>query len=158
MKHLIRMGFLAALVASSAAVVYAQTSRMYPWWDGPIAKDLGLTEEQITQIRATVRESRSAMTQLRAAVDTAETDLKNAMNSDPVDARKANETIDKVVNARADLLRAVSQMSLKLRLTLTAAQWQELQKRQPQRAIPLMQRGGARRANRAAPDPPMDHQ
>lgn len=158
MITLTRIPVIALLIASASTIVFAQAPGMYPWWDGPIAKDLGLSDEQTKQIRVTVRESRGAMIQLRAAVEAAETELKSAMNNDPVDSRKASETIEKVVTARADLMRAVSQMSLKLRLILTAAQWQELQKREPQRGMPRMQRGGGGmgRPNRKAPDAPMD--
>jgi Spy/CpxP family protein refolding chaperone len=146
MNSPMRIVLFACMFALASSCALAQAPGTYPWWNGAIAKDLGLSEEQTRQIRATVRDSRSLMNQLRAAVETAEAELKNAMNEDPVDVRKSNDAIEKVVKARADLMRAVSQMSVKLRLVLTAAQWQELQKRQPQRAIarsPLRRRSPA---------------
>ncbi|HEV8131418.1 MAG TPA: periplasmic heavy metal sensor [Acidobacteriota bacterium] len=124
----LRVLLLLLLMSSST---WAQGPGMFPWWDGPIIKDLGLSEEQTRQIRATVDESRDRMIMLREAVMIAELELKSEMDKTQVDARKAGESIEKVVAARAALTRAVSQMSLKLRMTLTASQWQELQRRQP---------------------------
>lgn len=104
---------------------------MFPWWDSPLAKDLNLTDDQTKQIRATVQEYRSRLIDLRGAVEKAELNLEDQFNEDNVDARKANDAIDKLVAARGDLTRAFSQMSLKLRGVLTADQWRELQKRRP---------------------------
>lgn len=132
-----------AMVLLFAGAAFSQIPGMIPWWDGPIVRDLGLSEEQSRQIRATVRESRSRLIQLRAAMETAEADLHDEMNEEKVDRQKAEAAIEKVVAARSDLTRAVSQMSLKLRMILTNEQWQELQKRQ--------QRMGP---NQPGPNPP----
>jgi Spy/CpxP family protein refolding chaperone len=114
-----------------------------PWWDGPIARDLGLSDEQNKQIREVVRASRTRLIELGGAVQSAEADLRDEMNDEKVDSGKAEAAIEKVVTARAELTRAVSLMSLKLRMILTAAQWQELQKRQSRPAGgPGMRRPG----------------
>ena len=102
------------------------------WWDQPIARDLGLSEEQNRQIRAIVSESRDRLIQLRGAVDSAEGALRDIMDEEKVDTRRAEAAIEKVVTTHADMMRAVSQMSLKLRVILTSAQWQELEKRESQ--------------------------
>ena len=115
----------------------AQVPGMFPWWEAPIRKDIGLSDEQNKQISATLSEMRPRMIQLRIAVENAEAGLKDEMDAVQVDPRKVNEAIEGVVAARAELMRAVAQMSLKLRLALSAAQWQELQKYQS--------RGGGRR-------------
>ena len=64
--------------------------------------------------------------------------------------------IDKVVGARAELMRNISQMSLRLRMILTAEQWRELQKRvrQPARdpAIRAPGAGGTGKSPVPAPD------
>src|ERR1700692_3879234 len=44
------------------------------------------------------------------------------------DQAKANEAINRLVTARAELTRAISQFSLKVRTVLTAQQWLEMQK------------------------------
>ncbi len=105
---------------------------MTAWWDQPIARDLGLSDEQNKQIRATVAESRDRLIQLRGAVDSAEAVLRDLMDEEKVDTRKAEAAIEEVVTTHADMMRAVSQMSLKLRVILTSAQWQELEKRESQ--------------------------
>ena len=118
-----------------------------PWWDRPIVRNLGLSDDQLTQVRAVVTESRPNLIQLRGAVKAAETALADAMSQDPVDTGTANGAIDKVVSARGDLMRAISQMSLKLRQILTSAQWQELRKRgtrQIMSSVGRRQRGAAR--------------
>ena len=119
----------AALLAASMPL-RAQIPGTWNWWDGPIDRDLNLNEEQNKQIRAIVRESRDHLIQLRGAVESAEAELRDEMNEDKVDSRKAEAAIERVVKSRSELMRAVSQMSLKLRLILTPAQWQELQKRE----------------------------
>lgn len=104
-----------------------------PWWDGALASDSNLTDGQRKQILQTRREFRSRMIDLRTAIDKAEADLAAAFNDDPVDPRKANEAIERLVTVRGDLFRATSQMELRMRSVLTAQQWQELQNRERQR-------------------------
>ncbi len=107
------------------------------WWDQPIVRDLGLSEEQNRKIRATVAESRDRLIDLRGAVDKAEAALRDIMDEDNVDLRRGQESIERVVAARAEMMRAVAQMSLKLRAILTSEQWQMLQKRESQPPPPL---------------------
>jgi Spy/CpxP family protein refolding chaperone len=110
---------------------------MTAWWDQPIVRNLGLSDEQNRQIRAIVRESRNRLIQLRDAVDNAEAVLRDAMDEESVDTRRAEAAIEQVVATHAEMMRAVSQMSLKLRIILTTAQWQELEKREVQPPPPL---------------------
>jgi Spy/CpxP family protein refolding chaperone len=110
---------------------------MTAWRDQPIVRDLGLSDEQNGQIRATVAESRDRLIQLRAAVDSAEAVLRDAMDQESVDVGRAQAAIGKVVTTHAEMMRAVAEMSLKLRVVLTYAQWQELQKRESQPPPPL---------------------
>ncbi len=107
------------------------------WWDQPIAQDLGLSDEQNRRIRATVAESRDQLIQLRNAADKAEAALEQIMNEDKTDLRRGQAAIDQVVATRAEMMRAVAQMSLKLRAILTSAQWQILQTRESQPPPPL---------------------
>ena len=110
-----------------------------PWWEGALASDIKLTDAQRKQILQTRREFRGRMFDLRTAVDKAEADLSAAFNEDPVDQKKANEAIDRLVAVRGELFRATSQMDLRMRSILTVEQWQELQNRQrprPDRSNP----------------------
>ena len=110
---------------------------MTAWWDQPIVRDLGLTDQQNSQIRETVAESRAHLTQLRATVDSAESLLHDLMDQEVVDFARAQAAIEQVVATRAEMMRAVALMSLKLRTILTYAQWQELGKRESQPPPPL---------------------
>ena len=124
----------ALLVLCAALPLMAQGPRgSFAWWDSPIAKDLNLSADQTKQIRETVKEYRAKLIDQRAAAEKAEGELDDLFNEGNVDQRKATESIDRLANARADLTRTVSQMSLRLRSVLTPDQWHELQKRAPMR-------------------------
>lgn len=110
----------------------AQTPRgIFNWWDTPIARDLNLSEAQRDQIRNTVRDYRSKLIDLRAAVDKAEIEVEDAFNEDTLDQQRATAAIDRLAAARGDMIRVFSQMSLKMRTVLTQEQWRELQSRRP---------------------------
>jgi Spy/CpxP family protein refolding chaperone len=131
--------------------------RERPWWDSPVVQDLNLTDAQQTDIRATVKEYRDRVADIRKAIESADRDLEAVFNSEnPVDQRKAGEAIDRLASARGDLTRTLSQMSLKLRTVLTAEQWQELRRRRPGRlGFPgAGRRGPGERPNRAPSAPP----
>jgi len=124
---------LLLLALLAAASLPAQMPKgIYAWWSRPeIARDLNLSPVQREQIRATVREYRPHLLNVRAAVNQAEQALADQFNSNPVNPAKANEAIERLVDARSDLTRTLTQLSLKLRLLLTEEQWQELQRRRP---------------------------
>ena len=107
-----------------------------PWWDRPVVRDLGLSEDQLRQIREIVRGSRDQLIQLRAAVRIAEGHLADAMSTEVVNERATAGSIEDVIRARGDLMRATSQMSLRIRQVLTYPQWQELRRREAQRILP----------------------
>lgn len=124
---------LLALTLLWGTILCAQMPRgIYAWWSRPqIARDLNLSPAQRAQIRATVQQYRPHLLNVRMAVNQAEQDLANQFDRNPVDPGKTNEAIDKLVDARSDLTRTLTQLSLKLRLVLTEQQWQELQRRRP---------------------------
>jgi|SRR5580692_9497365 Spy/CpxP family protein refolding chaperone len=124
---------LLALTLLWSTILCAQMPRgIYAWWSRPqIARDLNLSPAQREQIRATVQQYRPHLLNVRMAVNQAEEDLANQFNRNPVDPGKTNEAIDRLVDARSDLTRTLTQLSLKLRLVLTEQQWQELQRRRP---------------------------
>ncbi len=140
------------------------------WWDSPTVKDLNLTDDQTRTIRETVREYRARLIDQRAAAEKAEGDLEDLFNDGEVDQKRAGEAIDRLANARADLTRTMSQMSLRLRSVLTQDQWRELQRRAPLRrraqgqagpgdpdgAGTMMPKRGARSGGQQPPPPPQD--
>src|SRR5258708_5984871 len=83
---------------------------LYPWWSKPVAQELNLSFEQKRQVRETIKAYRPRLVELRVSVDRAEGDLEAQFNQQPVDARRANEAIDRLASARADLTRTLSQM------------------------------------------------
>ncbi len=103
---------LIGLMLLTVALACAQEPEMFAWWDRPIARNLNLSPEQEQQIRAAVREYRDRLIEQRAAVQIAEGNLRDLMNEDQVNEPKTREAIDKVVAARGELMRTVSQMTL----------------------------------------------
>lgn len=129
-----RIGLVLLLLAGWT--LWAQPPRgFYNWWDSPIAKDLNLSDDQIKQIRAVVREYRTRLIDARAAVEKAEAELEDAFNDESFSQARAGDTIERLVAARSELTRSFSQMSLRLRAVLTNEQWAELQKRRPRQVV-----------------------
>jgi len=124
---------LLALTLLCAAGLCAQMPRgIYAWWSKPeIARDLNLSPAQRQQIRATVQQFRPHLLNVRVSVNQAEEALAEEFNRNPVDPGKTNDAIERLVDARSDLTRTLTQLSLKLRLVLSEQQWQELQRRRP---------------------------
>jgi Spy/CpxP family protein refolding chaperone len=120
---------LIGLFVFCAALTWAQSPETTAWWDSPVVQNLNLSQDQQNQIRTRVREYRDRLIEQRAAVQKAEANLQDAMDEDQVNDGRAQEAIDRVVAARGDLLRSISQMSLRLRLVLTPEQWQTLKAR-----------------------------
>ncbi|MBL0158471.1 MAG: periplasmic heavy metal sensor [Bryobacterales bacterium] len=123
---------LALLVCLLGVPLLAQPPRgFFPWWDSPVAKDLNLSEDQTKQIRTVVREYRSKLIDQRAAVEKAEGEFEDQFNDELFDQRRAGDALERLITARGDMTRSLSQMSLRLRAVLTADQYKELQKRRP---------------------------
>jgi len=125
-----RYTFLALLLSMSLCAQMPKS--LYAWWSKPvIAKQLNLTNVQRQQIRSTVIQYRPHLIDIRAEVSKAEIDLQAQFDHDPVDQARANQAIERLIAARTDLTRTLSQMSLKLRTVLTEQQWHDLQRLRP---------------------------
>jgi Spy/CpxP family protein refolding chaperone len=111
------------------------------WWEGDVSKNANLSEAQQKQVLEIRKEFRPRMMDVQRAVNKADADLAAAFNEDAIDQAKANDAINRLATARAELTRTVSQFSLKLRTVLTAQQWQQLQGARP----PWPDRPGGRR-------------
>ena len=115
-----------------SCTVFAQMPKgFYAWWAKPVVKNLNLSQAQKQQIHSTVQQFRVHLIDVRAEVAKAEIELEDQFNRDPVDQQKANQAIERLIAARTDLTRTLSQMSLKLRMVLTEQQWHELQRLRP---------------------------
>jgi Spy/CpxP family protein refolding chaperone len=125
-----RYMFLALLLSMSLCAQMPKS--LYAWWSKPvIAKQLNLTNVQRQQIRSTVIQYRPHLIDIRAEVSKAEIDLQAQFDHDPVDQARANQAIERLIAARTDLTRTLSQMSLKLRTVLSEQQWHDLQRLRP---------------------------
>jgi Spy/CpxP family protein refolding chaperone len=145
---------LAMAVTVTAALAQPPPRGFFAWWDSPIVGDLNLKEDQHQQIREVVRSYRNKLIDQRSAMDKAEGDLEDVFNDEKIDQRKANDAVERLANARAEMSRTVSQMSLKLRSILTAGQWHELQKRMPKGPPPPFNRPEHGRPPRGQGQPP----
>lgn len=139
----------------------------FNWWDSPVAKDLNLSDDQMKQIRATVRDYRTRLIDARAAVEKAEAEMEDSFNDESFSQARAGDAIERLVAARSELTRSLSQMSMRLRAVLSNEQWTELQKRRPRQAVgdaimrEMQRRRGLdqqRRENRRQPGPPPQQQ
>jgi Spy/CpxP family protein refolding chaperone len=105
----------------------------FQWWDSPLANGLNLSEAQNKQIHSIVAEYRTRLIDLRANEQKAQGDFEDIFNDAPADQKRANDAIDRLSNARAEMTKVISQMSLKMRNVLTAEQWAQLRERQEER-------------------------
>ena len=123
---------LVMLFAAGATLFAQMPQSLYPWWGNKIiVKQLDLTPPQVRQIRAAVAEAQPHLLEVRAKVLRAEQNLEDQFNSDPVDQPKTNQALEQLIVARTDLTRSLTELSLKLRVLLTAQQWQQLQRLRP---------------------------
>ena len=143
---------LFAIGFAAPGILSAQPPRApFAWWDSPVAKSLDLTDLQYRQINTTVSEYRDKIKDLRGAVNKAEAELERVFNEETVDQRQASDAIDGLASARSELFKTTSQMDLKLRMVLTAQQWQTLQSQQRQGRGP----GSPRRRGPGGPKAPI---
>jgi Spy/CpxP family protein refolding chaperone len=119
------------LMLAIPVALCAQAPRSgFPWWESPMVNGLNLSTAQRDQIRSLSRQYRVRMFQVREAADKAENDLEVVFNQETVDQRQGDEAIDRLVKAKGEMTKAVSEMAMKRRAVLTTQQWQDLQKRQ----------------------------
>jgi Spy/CpxP family protein refolding chaperone len=122
-----------AMLLIAAGSLWAQMPKgIYSWWGRPeIRRDLNLSPQQERQIQAAVKQFRPHLIDVRSDVEKAEIELQAQFDRDPVDPARTNQAIGRLIEARSDLTRTLSELSLKLRLVLTERQWQQLQQRRP---------------------------
>jgi Spy/CpxP family protein refolding chaperone len=123
--------FLLICLLFSGTLSAQLPKRFYAWWSSPVAENLNLSVEQQRHVRNTLKEYRPHLQDIRTAVDAAEQDVEEQFNADPVDPQRVDKAIERLIAARAELTRTLTQLSLKLRTVLTHQQWEELQSRRP---------------------------
>lgn len=99
------------------------------WWNNSsMMAQLGLTDDQKSKIEKIYDNHKPNIASDSALLATQEAQLAALLAADPVDHNAVLAQIDRVAQARADLERANSGMSLEMREVLTASQWTQLQK------------------------------
>lgn len=120
-------------VVALAGALLAQRPPMATqyWWENKVAvNSLDLSEAQTKQLNSIQAAYVNRLMDLRGQVNRAESNLEDVFKQAPSDDLKAESAIDQYANARDNLTRELSRLSLKMRNVLTADQWQELLNRQ----------------------------
>jgi Spy/CpxP family protein refolding chaperone len=98
------------------------------WWENQrLAAAIGLSEEQVTDIRAAVYEHARRMIDLKAKVELAGLDLAETVNREQFDAAEVRAAYATFQNTRKALENERFEMLLAVRQILSSEQWSELQ-------------------------------
>jgi hypothetical protein len=99
------------------------------WWtNAALVARLGLTAEQMKKVEATFDQYRQAIVQNTTDLAREEAALERLLETDPLEPAKIiSPQIDRVIQARGELERTNSKMTLEMRQSLTRAQWVQLQ-------------------------------
>jgi len=125
---------LALLFVLMAGIALAQPPRAYfPWWESRFSEGIGLTEEQKGEIRDIQKKYRNLMIDERANVEKAEGNLSDLFSEDEIDDAATRAAVDRLVAARGEMTRLLTEMSVELRKVLTTGQWRALEQRRSER-------------------------
>lgn len=98
-----------------------------PWWRNPdLAAKVGLSAEQTKKIDQIFTDSKLQLIQMHAALEEEQVRLDAALNATPFDRSRAEVSIDKSADLRAELEKADAKMLLNIRTVLTPEQWTKL--------------------------------
>ena len=98
------------------------------WWtNAALMARLGLTEDQKKKIEAIAERHRQPLAQNKADLEREEVALARMLDAEVLEARVITAQSERVVQARAELERTNSKLTLEMRETLTRAQWAQLQ-------------------------------
>ena len=123
----LRRSFLSVVFCS--LLLSAQNRAQFPWWNSPVASDIGLSTAQTTRIRQIVRSNRDRLFDARNNLQKAEAALDDLLNEPEFGPDSAKAVIDRVATARANSNRVFLEMSSQLRAVLSYEQWKQLVQR-----------------------------
>jgi hypothetical protein len=125
------------------------------WWTNTnLVARLGLTDDQKTKIEKTFENHRQALTSNKEQLEKEEAQLAKLLGAETVDRNAVLAQIDRVVQARGEMERTNSVMTMEMREYLTLAQWTQLQSQPVWLEKPVYFptvpgiRGGGQRGNR----------
>jgi Spy/CpxP family protein refolding chaperone len=116
-------------------------------------KQLNLSDAQTRQMDQVNQDFRQRLSAVRDEVNKSEAALDSVFNEDPVDPAKGTDAINRLAAARSELTKALSQHDLKVRMILTAQQWEQLKQIEHEHA-PWPGRGGRRRGPKSTTTTP----
>jgi len=97
------------------------------WWTNQaLVARLGITDEQKTKLDRAFENHRLRLTQSSELVDKEEASLAKLLEAEPVDRNAILTQTDRVIQARSELERVNSAMTLEMREVLTRAQWMQV--------------------------------
>jgi len=116
---------LLAIAVSAIHGTASQGTSPQKWWSSePYVHELGLTPDQSRRLEEIFQQAAPNERALKKALDEAEAQLERLMAKP--DDKPALEQIERVVTARANLIRSHSLMLFRMRRVLTAEQWTRL--------------------------------
>jgi Spy/CpxP family protein refolding chaperone len=112
-----------------ALLACAQNRAQVPWWNSPVASEVGLSQAQTQRIRQIVHAYRDRLFDARNEMQKAEAALDELMNDNGMTAEAAKPIINRVAQTRANSARVFLEMSTRIREVLTFEQWRQLVQR-----------------------------
>jgi TonB family protein len=117
-----------AAVTGGLAVNRIPTSGAGAWWTNTaLLQRLGLTDDQRSRIERAYENHRQRIMSTTAQLEKEEAQLSRLLEADPVDRNAILSQIDRVTQARGEMERENSAMTLEMREVLTRDQWMQLQ-------------------------------
>ena len=114
-------------VGQNLVAVAAQPNAAW-WTNAALVARLGLTGDQMKKVEATFDQYRQAIVQNTSDLGKEEAALAHLLEAEPLEPAKTISTqIDRVIQARGELERTNSKMTLEMRQSLTRTQWVHLQ-------------------------------
>jgi Spy/CpxP family protein refolding chaperone len=97
------------------------------WWmNTALMQRLGITDEQRGKIERTFENHRQAILSTTDLLEKEEAQLARFLDTEPIDRNAVFSQIDRVIQARSEMERANSLMTLEMREYLTRSQWEQL--------------------------------
>ena len=97
------------------------------WWtNAALVERLGLTDDQKAKIERAFENRKQELASKSEGVQKEEAQLAKLLETDPLDRSAIFAEIDRVIQARGELERTNSAMTLEMREALTLAQWMQL--------------------------------
>jgi len=117
--------FLVLIAAFAISGRASQSTNPPKWWNSEqYRRELGLTQDQSHRLEDIFQANAPQERALKKALDDAEAQFERLVASS--DDKAVLEQIDRVVKARADLIRSHSIMLFRMRRVLSADQWTKL--------------------------------